>query len=279
MIKAGYNRNVCLDKELSEDGSVLSCDFHPVEVIEVNVLMVADPEEYGRFRYFLELESEGREPVWCFFAETCCDARKMVSESPYLYDLIFIGRKITDLSEQKDAEEIRSIYAMNPRILITMSVSKTFLSYDFCSLPSICTLKHPVSREMVRSLLKQVGIIEKIRSGNPFSRLPVIGRQGVTMIPAASVRYARKVRNGIMMVTEYGEMMNRRKMDDFEENAGNLFLRCHSSYIVNLSHLVRLQRNTLKMDDGESIPVSRSYQRKVRRYLERYVAVPRQLEQ
>ena len=247
--------------------------YPPVEVIGVNVLMVADPEERGRIRSFLETESEGGEAVWCASAESCGDARKMVSENPYLYDLLFVGRQITDLSECQDAEEIRCIYSMNPRILIAMSVSKTFLSYDFCSLPSICTLKHPVSRGMIRSMLKQVRIIEKIRCWNPFSRLPVIGARDVTMIPAASIRYARKVRNGIMMTTEYGEILHRRKMDEFEEHAGKMFLRCHSSYIVNLGHLVTMQRNTLKMDDGESIPVSRSYQRKVRRYLEMHVAV------
>ena len=236
----------------------------------MNVLLIADAEEARRVRFFLEDETREKLSVRCFTEENCSDAGKLFLDNPYLYNILFIGRIITDQSSDSDAEEIRRMYSLNPRILITMSVSKTFLPYEFCNIPSIFIMKCPVSQEMIRTMLQQAAVIEKIRYGDLVSRIPVFGSEGVMMIPTASVRYARKVRSGIMMVTECGEILNRRKMDEFEKYAGKMFLRCHGSYIVNLSHILKIRKNELEMDEGEIIPVSRSYQNKVRRYFDVY---------
>ncbi len=218
----------------------------------------------------MEAETVGNPNIRCFLEETCEGALKKVSSNPYLYGILFVGRKIADHSDQSDAEMIHHIYSLNPRILICMSTSKTFLPYEFCSIPCVCTIRSPVSREQIHSMLMRMSKIERIRYGDPAFRIPVYDSGEITMIPAASIRYARKVRNGLKMVTECGSLFNRRKMDVFEQSVGKKFIRCHGSFIVNLSHIVALRGNWLEMDDGEYIPVSRHYQNKVRQRLEDY---------
>ena len=236
----------------------------------MNVLIVADAEEAKKVCSFIEMETPDNQEIRCFLENNCLGALEKVSANPYLYGILFVGGVVTNYSRKTDAEAIQRIYSLNPRILICMSTSKTFLPYEFCSIPSIYTMKSPVTRDTIHSMLERMSKIEKLRYGNPAFRVPVYDTDGVTLIPAASIRYARKVRNGLMMKTEYGCLFNRRKMDLFEQNAGKTFLRCHGSYIVNLSHVITFRKNGLEMDDGEIIPVSRRYHSEVRKYLENY---------
>ena len=241
-----------------------------MEVLVVNILIVAETEEAEKIRSYIEAEKPDGHEIRFFLADNCVIALEKVSVNPYLYEMLFVGRKVTDLSRKPDAEAIHRIYLLNPRILICMSMSKTFLPYEFCSIPSVFTMKSPVTRERIRSMIEQISKIEKIRYGNPASRVPVYVAEGVKLIPAASIRYARKVRNGLMMATDSGNFFNRRKMDLFEKYAGKMFLRCHGSFIVNCSHVIMLRRNRLEMDNGEIIPVSRRYQSDVRDYFKEY---------
>lgn len=241
-----------------------------MEVVIVNVLIVAESEEAEKIRSFMEMETSDSLDIRYFQEESCAGALKKVSANPYLYGILFVGRKITDRSELSDAEAIHRIYSLNPRILICMSTTKNYLSYDFCSIPCVCTIRSPVSQDQIHSMLERMSKIEKTRYGDPAFRVPVYKSNEVMMIPAASIRYARKVRNGLEMITECGSFINRRKMDSFEKHAGKMFIRCHGSYIVNLSHVTMLQGSWLEMDDGAYIPVSRQYQNKVRQCLADY---------
>lgn len=48
-----------------------------------------------------------------------------------------------------------------------------------------------------------------------------------------------------------------------------LFMRCHGSFAINLAHVQLLTSDTITMDDGSRVPVSRRYSRVVReKYLE-----------
>ena len=233
----------------------------------MNVLVVADREEVRKLRLYVELETADRTEIRFFPENTCDGALKRVAANPCLYESLFIGRNITDRSDRADAGRIQRMYSMNPRLLICMATSKNFLTYEFCSLPCICTIRSPFSREDIRSVLERMSAIEQIRYGNPAFRIPVYDSEGVRMIPAAAIRYARKVRNGLRLVTDCGTLFHRQKMDDFERAAGSMFLRCHGSYIVNLTHLLAFRGGRMEMDDGELIPVSRNYQSQVRQRL------------
>ena len=42
-----------------------------------------------------------------------------------------------------------------------------------------------------------------------------------------------------------------------KELNGELFLRCHRSYIVSLLHIKTISREEIELDNGDTIPLSR----------------------
>ncbi len=47
------------------------------------------------------------------------------------------------------------------------------------------------------------------------------------------------------------------------------FMRIHKSYIINLHHIVEIQKNRVVLDDGKEIPIGESYRVKLNEYVNR----------
>ena len=76
------------------------------------------------------------------------------------------------------------------------------------------------------------------------------------------------------MITEQGKLIHSGKLDEFEKELTWTFCRCHSSYIVNFRHVVRLASDGILMDDGEQISISRAYRKNVNRFIEKRGSTP-----
>ena len=49
------------------------------------------------------------------------------------------------------------------------------------------------------------------------------------------------------------------------------FCRCHNSFLVNLEHVAQVGRREVLLDDGRSVPVSRSYSESAQEQFVRYL--------
>ena len=61
------------------------------------------------------------------------------------------------------------------------------------------------------------------------------------------------------IVEEGGRYMEYRKLNDISKNLGQkngMFVRIHKSYLVNYRHIVRFSYDTVKLSNGEVLPVS-----------------------
>ena len=61
------------------------------------------------------------------------------------------------------------------------------------------------------------------------------------------------------IVEEGGRYMEYRKLNDISKNLGQengRFVRIHKSYLVNYRHIVRFSYDTVKLSNGEVLPVS-----------------------
>lgn len=71
-----------------------------------------------------------------------------------------------------------------------------------------------------------------------------------------------------------GEGKCHHKLDELEEifnehDSEKGFCRCHNSFLVNLRHTEKIDKYELRLDDGTSLPISRSHKKEtVRRYRE-----------
>lgn len=75
------------------------------------------------------------------------------------------------------------------------------------------------------------------------------------------ILYVERGRRSCEIVTADGK---REKISvSFEQMVEQLsnpyFLRCHNSFLINLSHLHSFQSERIELDDGTLIPISRTY--------------------
>ncbi len=62
-------------------------------------------------------------------------------------------------------------------------------------------------------------------------------------------------------------LFSMKKME--ERLADKDFMRIHKSYIINLHHIVEIQKNRIVLDDGKEIPIGDSYREKLNDYVSR----------
>lgn len=75
-------------------------------------------------------------------------------------------------------------------------------------------------------------------------------------IPLWSVEYIEIRGHQAYIHTEERVIVARRGMGELEaEIANDNFLRCHRSFLVNMSHVDGLERNAFRMDSGDLVPI------------------------
>lgn len=92
------------------------------------------------------------------------------------------------------------------------------------------------------------------------------------MLPYRRIACAESDRKHVNIHLENGDILQLyQKLDALEQAvAGGTFFRVHQSWLVNLNQVIRLDRtqHLLYLQNGESVPVSKSYYEKVARKLE-----------
>ena len=53
------------------------------------------------------------------------------------------------------------------------------------------------------------------------------------------------------------------EMETNREFGEDLFTKCHRSYLINLKHVSKIEKESVVMDDGRKIPISRNSYKKV----------------
>ena len=86
------------------------------------------------------------------------------------------------------------------------------------------------------------------------------GRQHLRL-PIHSVLYAETDgKHGTRLILQDGEERFSAGISELEHLLPEgRFIRCHNSYLVNLDHVRRIDRQEFCMDDGQSLPISRKY--------------------
>lgn len=84
-------------------------------------------------------------------------------------------------------------------------------------------------------------------------------------IPLADLEYLESLGRKTLLHMGNREMTVSARLSQLEKQLpSNLFFRCHQGYIFNMDHVARLQRSLAFTDSGAEVPVSRTFQKKVR---------------
>ncbi len=182
--------------------------------------------------------------------------KKKLQYDLYLLD-IFMGESMNGIEL---AEKLRKI--QEEAVICFISTSEDFYreAYD---LYAIQYLIKPVQEEDVKKLLLKV---QKNLARNSEKKLTYTWRGKCGTIPYGKIRHISSRGHTLSICCTDGKIQESTgKLNDLDcQVCGDIFMRCHQSFIVNMYHVEGISGMDLLIA-GERIPVSRRYYDEIRK--------------
>ncbi|MGI6500014.1 MAG: LytR/AlgR family response regulator transcription factor [Anaerostipes sp.] len=174
-------------------------------------------------------------------------------------DLIFMDIELKDMIGMDAVKQINQIH---PRCFIVYLTNYIQYATDVYSTEHhFYVLKSELKKRLAQ-------IHEKIRRVEDFSQEKVrfsLLNSGQAVIPKGDIVFIERKGRVSVIRTIKSEFETKLKLAELENLLGDsYFVRCHNSYIVGLKHIKIYKRDQILMENEVKIPISRSYQQKVR---------------
>ena len=199
-------------------------------------------------RYFEEKKCPVRFSVY--------DSMQSVLDSGIAYDLYFLDVLMPGKSGIQGAADLLKLYSDPVIIFITSSLESAVDSYRVCA--SGFLLK-PVHWEDFQETMDRVSA-QKLTP--PAAYLSVIVNRVPVQLSLDRIScFENRLHKVYATLTDGSVIAVSQKLSTIlEELSGQtVFLRCHQSYIVSLTHVRTLEDSCFQMEDGTSIPISRAF--------------------
>ncbi len=181
-------------------------------------------------------------------------------------DAVFLDIEMQGMDGMETARTLREMGLDIPVIFLT---SHTEMAMDGYEVNAFRFLGKPLDpeklRETLRELEKRIRVEEKLL-------LKVEGEEVV--YPVSKLLYAEAANNSVRFVFDGNVTEIRMKFSEamkLIDGVSGDFFRCHRSYHINLGRVKKLGTTEVSMDNGDSIPVSRSAAPEVKQKLFAYV--------
>ncbi len=184
-----------------------------------------------------------------------------VEEKRLHFDLYLLDIYIEDsMNGIEMAKRLRSLDA--DAVLCFVSTSNDFYreAYDLYAVQYL--LKPAQGKEVSRLLERVAGSLVRDRE----QRLSFKWRGETGMIPYGKILYISSRGHTLFIYCKDGTVQEcTGKLDELEHRiCGNVFCRCHQSFLVNLYHVENLRGKELVISDSR-IPISRRYYEQVKK--------------
>ena len=124
---------------------------------------------------------------------------------------------------------------------------------DVYETPHVYFLRKPVENDMLERAVRKAE--ENLLS---YQDLAFCSDGSVFRVPKRDILYFESRYRKIIVHTERSEFEFYATIQQMEEKAGQGFLQCHKSFLVNLSRIAAMTNGYFRMDDGRCVPISRS---------------------
>ena len=165
-------------------------------------------------------------------------------------DIVFINLSLADADGLETATEISKLY---PSIKIIIFSENAERIEDAFELKPIFFLFKPIRKESLKKCMALViGDIEK----DSYQFLSIANKNNFVNILFNSITYIESDKRKVIIYEENVNTTFYTKLDELHEKLGNGFLRCHKSYLVNMSKIKSFLTDCLLLNDGKTVPVS-----------------------
>lgn len=125
----------------------------------------------------------------------------------------------------------------------------------------------PVDREQLARALET-----DLRLHHRPDSVTIRAGASVTVLPLDELLYVESRDHLTVVKLEQGEQSFRIRLSDMEELLPkDRFCRCHNSFLVNMRRISKLDRKGLVLENGEWIPIGRSYYKAAQEKLVRFL--------
>lgn len=211
--------------------------------------------------------SEEELTMHCFSA---LDTVRKFLEKSALLDMACVG--IRGREEIDLLHRIRTLYA-KAELLLVADVTVSPMEYLTPDVRAASLLLYPYEEQQMKQVLRaflRSCLEERMQdSAEEKDFLVIENRDGKTAIPFDQIYYIEVRERKIFIRVRNKEYSRYDSMEHIMEQLPEIFVRCHRSFAFNMQHLdrVRLSENTVYLEDGMSVPLSRSYKSAVKEYM------------
>ena len=154
----------------------------------------------------------------------------------------------------------RRIRRQDERVVILFFTSMVQYAVQGYSVDALDFLVKPVSYTGLRLRLDRA--LARIAQSRP-RRIQVRSASGLCSVPVSEIRYVETCNHRVVIHTGDAALLTDRTIKQVEaELAGLPFFRCHTSYLVHLRYVDRIQGNEIEVD-GSRLLISRYRRREL----------------
>lgn len=177
-----------------------------------------------------------------------------VKENPQKYDIYFLDIIMKNINGIDIAKVIRSYNPLAIIIFITSSTKHVFEGYDAGAFNYL--LKPIDENKFNEVFFNAINIIE-LREKEFFV---CKYKSTIAKILLRDIEFFESEKRVVKIHTKDKEYIFYGKLSDVEEGLNKKsFIRCHKSYIVNITKIKELDKMILLLESGKEIPISKTY--------------------
>ncbi len=167
------------------------------------------------------------------------------------YDILLLDIEMEEMDGVALAKKVRQENENVQIVFITGYPDYIGEGYEVAALHY---LMKPVRREKLFSVLERA--VSNLQKQKRVIVLPVDGE--MRRVSVDEIQYVEAFSHSISITTTKGTYEVRKALSEMEALLGEGFIRCHRSYLVGLRFVSGVSKQTVTLDDGTELPVSRS---------------------
>lgn len=193
------------------------------------------------------------------------DGMELVERYDTSIDLIFLDIQMRLLDGLHTAQRIRELDENVGIIFLTTLTQYGLEGYQYQAADYIIK---PIKYVRLKAELNQW--LKKHRH-NDSPSIVVVNDSGKYKIALKSLRYAETFNRKLLLHTERENIISYKSMKEMEQELSQAgFVRCHTSYLVNLFYVKGVQKLEITLITGEQIPISQPKRKAFMEQLTRY---------
>jgi len=167
------------------------------------------------------------------------------------WDILLLDIEMGAMDGVSLAKKIRQDNEAVQIVFITGFADYISEGYDVSALHY---LMKPVKQDKLFAVLDRA--VAAMRKTERVILLPVGGE--MLRLPVGQVQYVEAFSHAVAIVTGTDTIQVKMPISEIEKMLGDGFIRSHRSYLVGLKHVARLSKTEVILDNGKTLPLSRS---------------------